>query len=153
MMKPCIGYDFCLSDIHIHEWLSGRMYKIVAATLTAWALAPAAASVLQHLPVRAGFLRVWTRLMKPPGCRWTAAAAATTQEPLSCGQYCYQGADGPHADGVTSLQTCITERGGVTEMSGGTICLGYSCLKVIKATCRFHWVSVREINSKWMWSD
>lgn len=33
MMKPCIGYDFCLSDIHIHAWLSGRMYKIVAATL------------------------------------------------------------------------------------------------------------------------
>ncbi len=35
MMKPCIGYDFCLSDIHIHAWLCGRMYKIVAATLTA----------------------------------------------------------------------------------------------------------------------
>lgn len=22
MMKPCIGYDFCLSDIHIHAWRS-----------------------------------------------------------------------------------------------------------------------------------
>lgn len=35
MMKPCIGYDFCLSDIHIHAWLSGRLYKIVAAAQTA----------------------------------------------------------------------------------------------------------------------
>lgn len=56
MMKPCIGYDFSLTDIHIHAWLSGRMYKIVAAALTAQALGPAAPSELQHFPVRDGFL-------------------------------------------------------------------------------------------------
>lgn len=50
MIKPCIGYDFCLSHIHIHGRLSGRMYKIVAPTLTAAASAAAAVSVPPATP-------------------------------------------------------------------------------------------------------
>lgn len=48
MMKPCIGYDFCLSDIHIHAQLPGRVCKIVAVSLTASAVP----SALQHIAVQ-----------------------------------------------------------------------------------------------------
>ena len=110
MMKPCIGYDFCLSDIHIHAWLSGRMYKIVAATLDSLSFWLEQAPSVAPTPSREGllFLCVWTGLMKPPGCRWTAAAA--TGEPHSCGQCCYQGAECPHAAGVRCLWTCVAEK-------------------------------------------
>ena len=109
-MKPCIGYDFCLSDIHIHAWLSGRMYKIVAATLDSLSFWLEQAPSVAPTPSREGllFLCVWTGLMKPPGCRWTAAAA--TGEPHSCGQCCYQGAECPHAAGVRCLWTCVAEK-------------------------------------------
>ena len=62
MMKPCIGYDFCLSDIHIHAWLSGRMYKIVAATLDSLSFwLERHRQLLQHLPERGCFFSVSER--------------------------------------------------------------------------------------------